>query len=216
MHPYADAPLLPPGEPIDIRTLVQRELGDLEIEIGPGRGGFMLERLAARLDVGMIGFEIKRKWAWIVEDRLARAGFAERGHVFAEDAGAALPRLGPDGSVSAVFLNFPDPWWKKRHQKRLVLKPSLLDEIARLLRPGGELFLQTDVDERARQYDAQVAGHGAFEPSGDEPGSAWLADNPYLATSHRERRAMKDVIPVYRLRFARRAVLPPVSEGTAR
>jgi tRNA (guanine-N7-)-methyltransferase len=151
----------------------------------------------------MLGLEIRRKWAQIVDDRLRRSGHGERARVFAEDARDALVRLGPDASVAAVFLHFPDPWWKKRHQKRLVIGGLLLDEIARLLAAGGELFVQTDVAERADGYDALVAAHGAFEPRGDLPGSASVAQNPYGARSHRERRAEADQIPVHRLRFVR-------------
>jgi tRNA (guanine-N7-)-methyltransferase len=200
---YADAPRLPADAFVDVRRLLAAEPDRIEIEVGPGRGGFLHERLAAEPDIGMIGLEIKRKWAKIVDGRLARLGYSERARVFAEDARDALARLGPDGCVHAFFFNFPDPWWKKRHHKRLVIGPQLLAEIARLLRPGGELFIQTDVADRALGYDALVSANPAFEPFGDSQGSAQLQGNPYCATSHRERRAALDSIPVHRLRFAR-------------
>jgi tRNA (guanine-N7-)-methyltransferase len=202
---YANAPRLPPGDAVDIRTLLSLTCPRVEIEIGPGRGGFLIERLIAREDVTLLGFELKRKWAVIVNERLARAGLADRGVVFAEDARLALPRLGPDGAVAAMFLHFPDPWWKKKHQKRLVLAVDVLDQIARLLGTGGELFIQTDVAERAARYEAQVLGHACFEPLGESSGVAHLADNPYQGRSHRERRALEDQIPIYRLRFRRRS-----------
>src|SRR5438045_6620383 len=106
-------------------------------------------------------------WFVIVNERLARACLADRGRMFAEDARLALPRLGPDGSLAAVFLHFPDPWWKKRHAKRLVLGTDVLEQIARLLRGGGELFIQTDVEERASLYETHVLGHHDFLPAGD-------------------------------------------------
>jgi tRNA (guanine-N7-)-methyltransferase len=105
--------------------------------------------------------------------------------------------------VRRIFLNFPDPWWKKRHQKRKVLDPALVEEAARLLERGGELFLQTDVGERAVEYAALLAGDPRFVPAGDEPGSPTLGDNPYDARSPRERRAIADGLPVHRLRFRR-------------
>ena len=167
----------------------------------------MLERLAARADVAMIGFEVKRKWVTLVNERLERQGVGARGKVFADDAGLALPRLVPNGSIGALYLHFPDPWWKKRHEKRLVMRAQFLDQVARLLRPGGEFFVQTDVEERAERYEMQIAAHPAFEPLGDgeAPRSPRLADNPYQARSHRERRAIADRIPVYRLRFSKKA-----------
>jgi tRNA (guanine-N7-)-methyltransferase len=205
---YADAPRLPADPFVDVRHLFGGQPDRIEIEVGPGRGGFMVERLAIELDTGMIGLEIRRKWATLVDERLARLGHAPRARVFAEEARDAIARLGPDGCVHAVFFNFPDPWWKKRHYKRLVIGPQILTSIARLLAPGGELFVQTDVEERAEGYDALIRANPAFEPFGDSAGSARLADNPYGATSHRERRALADSIPIHRLRFARLADRP--------
>lgn len=196
-----DSPRLPSHEPIDVRSLARGEW--IELEIGPGRGWFLVERAAAEPRAALVGMEVRRKWATIVDGRLRARGFAERARVFAEDARQALPRLGPDGSVRRVFVHFPDPWWKKRHQKRLLLRDAFLDEVARLLAPGGELFVQTDVEERALAYEALVVGDPRFQPAGDEPGSARMADNPYGARSPRERRAIADGLPVHRLRFVR-------------
>jgi len=107
--------------------------------------------------------------------------------------------------VSVFYLHFPDPWWKKRHEKRLVMGAPLLDSIARLLADGGELFVQTDVEERALQYEAQISAHPDLAPAGDAEGSPRLAENPYGARSPRERRAIADGLPVHRLRYRRRA-----------
>jgi tRNA (guanine-N7-)-methyltransferase len=201
---YALAPRLPGEGPVDVRRLVGSGPSRFEIEVGPGRGGFLLGRLAAREDVGLIGFEIKRKWTVLVNERLARHGYGERGRVLAEDVRLAFPRLGPDGSIAAFFFHFPDPWWKKRHHKRLVIGTDVLDQVARLLGAGGELFVQTDVEDRAAAYETQIAAHPAFSPHGDSPASARLAENPYGARSHREVRALADAIPIYRLRFVKR------------
>jgi tRNA (guanine-N7-)-methyltransferase len=174
-----------------------------ELEIGPGRGGFLFERASAAPDAALLGVEVRRKWAQIVDERLAKRGLAGRARVFAEDAKDALSRLGPDAIFRCVFVHFPDPWWKKRHAKRILMDAPLLAEIARLLVAGGELFVQTDVSERAEQYEELVKGDARFAPSGDSDGVARLADNPYGARSPRERRAVQDGLPVHRLRFRR-------------
>jgi tRNA (guanine-N7-)-methyltransferase len=203
-HPYARAPRLPEGEAVALAALVPGE-GPVEIEIGPGRGGFLFERALARPEARLIGLEIRLKWATLVDERLGKQGLGARARVFNADAREALARLAPDGSVEVFYLHFPDPWWKKRHEKRLVMGEGLLDSIARLLAASGELFVQTDVEERAALYDAQIGAHPALEPAGDAPGSARLADNPYGARSPRERRALADGLPVHRLRYRRRA-----------
>jgi tRNA (guanine-N7-)-methyltransferase len=200
-RPYDDAPRLPEGDRVDLRTLVR---GDwIEVEIGPGRGWFLVERAEVEPCAGLLGLEIRRKWASVVDERLARRRLGDRARVFAEDAGMALPRLGPDGSLRRVFVHFPDPWWKKRHQKRLVVRDRFLGEVARLLEPDGELFVQTDVEERACDYEAMVGLDARFAPRGESPGSARITENPYVARSPRERRAMADGLPVVRLRWSR-------------
>lgn len=201
-RPYEDAPRLPEGDALDLRELVRGD--SIEVEIGPGRGGFLFERADAAPSAGLVGLEIRRKWATIVDRRLDKRGYGPRARVFAEDAKVALPRLGPDGVVSRLFLHFPDPWWKKRHHKRLVLGDVFLDEVARLLEKGGELFIQTDVEERADLYERVTSAHPAFEPAGDVAGSPRLAENEYGARSPREHRAIADGLPVWRMRWKRR------------
>jgi tRNA (guanine-N7-)-methyltransferase len=198
-NPYSNAPTLPEGEEIDPRTLFEDQARPIELEIGPGRGTFILERLAAAPDVRMLGLEIRRKWAFVVDERLRARGLGGRGRVLAEDARLALPRL-KAATVRAAFIHFPDPWWKKRHQKRLVASVSLLEQIARVLVPGGELFFQSDVEERAEQFERWVETVPLFVPA--RPGPR-VVDNPYGAMSTRERRAVADGLPIVRLRYTR-------------
>ena len=117
-----------------------------------------------------------------------------------------LDRAGPDGSVARVFVHFPDPWWKKRHAKRRVLGPSFLDTLARLLEPGGALYVQTDVEARALLYRDLIAAHADFALDG---GRGWVEANPFGARSNREARADEDGLPVYRLLAHRLPLGPP-------
>jgi tRNA (guanine-N7-)-methyltransferase len=199
IRPYADAPRLPEGDSIDPRDVVGGGEAPIELEIGPGRGGFLFERLGVDPGIRMVGLEIKRKWASIVDGRLRSRGFGERARVFAEDARDALRRFVP-GCVSVAYVHFPDPWWKKKHQKRLVLSGSLLPELARVVRPGGQLFIQTDVEERALAYEELVASSSNFEPV---HASARIAENPFAARSPREHRAIADGLPIFRLLYRR-------------
>lgn len=195
-NPYAHAPRLPEADPIHLSDLVQPGF-PVELEIGPGRGGFLFERLAAVPELCLLGFEIRRKWATIVDDKLRSAGLGARARVFSEDARVALPRL-PAASLSRIYIHFPDPWWKKRHEKRLVVNPTLLPNVARALVPGGELFVQTDVEDRAAEYQAAI---DAFDGLAAVPGGPRLSENPFLARSPREHRAIKDGLPIHRLLY---------------
>jgi tRNA (guanine-N7-)-methyltransferase len=175
---------------VDLGSLVPGT-GPIEIEIGFGRGRFLLERARAAPESRIIGLEIKAKWAHLVELRRVREELLNA-VAFRADARAVLPRCGPDGSVMRVFIHFPDPWWKKRHAKRRVLDDDVLHHVARLLVKGGELFVQTDVEDRAASMRAQIEAHGGFELVHE-------AQNTYGARSNREVRADEDGLPVYRV-----------------
>lgn len=201
MQRYAAAPRLPDGDSVDWKTVVAGSW--LEVEVGPGRGVFLLERALVEPHAALIGLEIRRKWATIVDDRLTARGLRERARVFAEDAKDALRRIGPDGCVRRLYLHFPDPWWKKRHEKRLVMGDVFLAEVVRLLEPGGELFVQTDVEERAALYAEHIGAENRLSPFGEEAGTAVIGSNPYRAQSNREKRAVADGLPIFRLRYRR-------------
>jgi tRNA (guanine-N7-)-methyltransferase len=206
------APRLPDG-PIDLRALLPGQ-GPLELEVGFGRGAFLLGRAAAVSEVRLIGLEIKAKWAYLVDERRKARGL-DNARAYAADVRVVLPRLGPDGILARAYVLFPDPWWKKRHAKRRVLEPTLLDELARLLRApsqpssadqaagAGELFVETDVEERAEEVVALLQAHPAFALAAESDARGYVADNPFGARSNREERALQDGLPVYRV-LARR------------
>lgn len=193
----AIAPRLPDG-PVALSKLFP-EHAEIEVEIGFGRGMFLIQRAAAAPDAHLLGLEIKSKWAYLVDQRCKRLGL-DHVRAIGGDVREILPRLEPDGAVARVFMHFPDPWWKKRHAKRRLVGAELLDQIARLLRPGGEFFLQTDVEERAEVHAEAVAAHPAFRLEGE---LGRLPANPYGAVSNREKRAAEDGLPVFRV-LARR------------
>lgn len=203
-YPYADAPRLPEAEQVDPRQVVGDATSPIELEIGPGRGGFIWERLHSDPSVRIIGLEIRRKWATIMDRKLQGAGLGSRGRVFAEDAKLALPRF-PDACISRAYVHFPDPWWKKRHAKRLVAQQELVAQMERLLIDGGEFFVQTDVEERANLYQTLFDGSALMQAW---PGGPRVADPGFGARSPRERRAMSDGLPIVRLRYLRRARVP--------
>lgn len=198
-HRYrALAPRAPEGA-IDLTTSLAGS-GPVELEIGFGHGLFLYERAAARPDARLLGLEIKKKWATLVRERCARRGLSNV-TIWSDDARQLLPRV-PAESVSRVFMSFPDPWWKRRHEKRRLTGDTLLDEIVRVLTVGGEFFMQTDVPDRAALHLEALVRHPNIELSGD---AGYIGDNPYQARSNREVRAAEDGLPVYRTLAIKRA-----------
>lgn len=172
---------------------------EIEIELGFGRGAFLLGRAEVARTTRLIGIEIKKKLAFFVEKRRKDRELSNV-RVFGDDARVVLPRLGPDGSVARFFIHFPDPWWKKRHAHRRILDDVLLDQVARLLRKDGELFVQTDVDDRAASMLEVLRARKEFAVEGAD---GLVLANPYGAKSNREVRAEEDGLPIYRI-LARR------------
>jgi tRNA (guanine-N7-)-methyltransferase len=195
------APAPPAAGPIELYSLWEgrgRE-ATYELEIGFGRGMFLIERAQAAPESLIVGLEIKRKWAFLVAERAARLGL-HNARVFGADARDVLARLTPDASFARVFMHFPDPWWKKRHAKRRLNGPGMFDPVARLLRADGELFIQTDVEDRAAGFVEDLLQHGGFEL----PESGYVEENPFGARSNREKRAIADGLPVFRILARRR------------
>ncbi|MFO0680554.1 MAG: tRNA (guanosine(46)-N7)-methyltransferase TrmB [Sandaracinus sp.] len=186
----------PPEGAIDLGTLVPGT-GELELEIGFGRGRFLIERARAAPSSRIVGIEIKSKWSHLVEERRKKLGLENVVALYG-DAREVLPRLGPDGSLARAFVHFPDPWWKKRHARRRVVDDVLMTQLGRLMRPGGALFVQTDVEERAIAMAENIVQSGLFRV---EPGFAHA--NPYGARSNREARADEDGLPVFRIHATR-------------
>jgi tRNA (guanine-N7-)-methyltransferase len=155
----------------------------------------LFERRAAAPQSRIIGIEVKTKLAYQASERLQKRGI-EKVKILCGDAREILKRAQPDRSVQRVALHFPDPWWKKRHDKRRVIGEALLTELARLMKPGGELFIQTDVEHRAEQYLAQLRSTPGFTLAS---ATGYVEANPFDARSNREKRAIEDGLPVWRI-----------------
>lgn len=207
---YAHAPRIPETGKVHIDDLVPGS-GPVLLEIGSGRGMFALQYAAQHPDHRLLALEIRRKYAVLLSERLAARGF-HHARCYAEDARAVLPRLVPDGSVHFVAIHFPDPWWKKRHAKRLVVGDKLVNELARLVAPGGLVFVQTDVDSRAEEYFQRFTAVPYFVNS-DPEGERFVSESPFApARSNREVRAMADGLPIRRMVF-RRTLVSYVTEA---
>lgn len=114
----------------------------VEVEIGIGKGRFLLAAAEGRPEVSHLGVEWANKYLRFAESRAAKKGLANIRFVRV-DAHQLMPVI-PDASVTAYYVFYPDPWPKKRHMKRRFLQPSVADHIARTLLPGGLLHAATD------------------------------------------------------------------------
>jgi len=133
----------------------------LEVELGVGKGLFLLAWAVAHPEVGLIGVERVRKYMKVAALRGARRGLANVRlvHTTAEDL---LFRCLAEGSLAAAHVYFPDPWPKKRHQKRRFFRSSNVTRLADVLAPGGLLRVKTDHDAYASVIREVLAGEPRF------------------------------------------------------
>ena len=138
-----DSPVLAPQPRLDWRQLFGND-HPVEIEVGFGKGLFLCTQGAARPDTNFLGIEIERKYTLFTATRLARARLPNV-KLACTDARWFLAERVTPGSVSALHIYFPDPWWKTRHRKRKLFTKAFADQCARVLRVGGRLHFVTDV-----------------------------------------------------------------------
>jgi len=116
----------------------------VELEIGFGKGLFLLNACQTYPHVNFVGIEILRKYLLYAATRFAKRGLKNVRLVKA-DAREFLRDYVRHDSFQAIHVYFPDPWWKKRHLKRRVFTPDMAGQCQRTLRQGGRLFIVTDV-----------------------------------------------------------------------
>jgi tRNA (guanine-N7-)-methyltransferase len=177
----------------------------LELEIGPGRGGFALGHSGAHPGIDLVCIETRRSDCELIRQRAAGRGLSNL-IVLQGDAKLLLPRLFAPGSLSALHVQFPDPWWKKRHNKRRMVDVELAARMRLLLCPGGAVDFRTDV--RAYADAAMATWEEAGFANAAGPGRLWGEEPEVLST--REQKYARTGQPVYRARFVNAG--PPAGE----
>lgn len=173
----------------------------LELEIGSGHGGFALAFARLRPERALVAIEQRKKFAADVAAKAARRGHDNLA-VLCGDARILAPRLFAAGSLAAVHVHFPDPWWKRRHERRRLVDDRMSGLLLRLLAPGGLLDFRTDVERYAREAVVRLEEAGFVNEGG--PG-AFAAAPPDEIPSTREKRYLASGEPVWRLRMRRPA-----------
>jgi tRNA (guanine-N7-)-methyltransferase len=134
----------------------------LVVEIGFGRGEFLQELAKAELASAFLGIEYSRKRVLKFARRLARGELANV-RLLCISAEVALRDLLLPASVAACWINFPDPWPKKRHHRRRLIQPEITARIASCLVPGGELHVATDHPGYAEAIAECLSGESQLE-----------------------------------------------------
>jgi tRNA (guanine-N7-)-methyltransferase len=210
LAPYLlpDVPRGTPAPPIVWRELFGND-HPVEVEVGFGKGLFLATAGAARPDTNFFGIEIVRKYQLYAATRLATRKLINVRVACADGRAVLKERVAPQ-SVQAVHVYFPDPWWKARHRKRRVFTPEFAHTAGTVIRPGGRLFIATDVEAYFGVMTQIVRDLGpAFRELPPPPPTEPKHDMDYLTNF--ERKFRKEGRPIYRAAYERTEVgLPAV------
>lgn len=174
---------------------------DVEVELGCADARFLFERAPQHPGVDFIGLEIREPLVKTVNEMASEQNLPNLRAVFC-NINVHLPILFPDRSIARMYINFPDPWFKQRHKKRRLVTDELVGMLHAKLRPGGELFFQSDVFDLA--LDAMEVIEGAPHLLANTLGPwSFMRDNPYGAKSLREVRCEERGMRIWRMCYRR-------------
>lgn len=177
------------GDRVDFARVFGRD-GPVHIEVGAGKGTFLLNQAKTHSDIDFLGIEWARKYYRYAVDRIGRWGFTNV-RIIRTEAASFIADFVPDDSVECFHIYFPDPWPKKRHHKRRFLCPANLEQLLRCLKTGGQLRIATDHAEYFEVIEKLIDGRPdklertEFSPgAGAEPGD--------ITGTNYERKYVKD------------------------
>jgi tRNA (guanine-N7-)-methyltransferase len=171
---------------------------DIWLEIGFGGGEHLAHQAKNNPNVNIIGFEPfingTAKLLREVEDNKLTNVLVHNG-----DARDVLEKL-PDNVISKVYILFPDPWPKRKHNKRRLIQKPLLDMLYKAIKPGGELLIATDHEGYAQWILHEIFSHNVFEWQA-KCKADWQNEFPgHIKTKYQLKNMAKTVRPLF-LRF---------------
>jgi len=182
----------------------------LHLDIGSARGRFLLAMAQQRLGWNHLGLEIRRPLVTAAEADRQALGLTNLHYLFANANVSLVQWLGalPTDLLQRVTIQFPDPWFKKKHHKRRVLQPALLLALAGAQQRGRELFVQSDVPAVIEPMVSVIEASGCYaRPATDA--RPWRLTNPLPVPTEREHHVLAQKLPVYRVLYQRNGEPPP-------
>lgn len=174
-----------------MESLFEKPFDSYGLEIGYGAGEHLFHQATRHPDCGFIGCEpflngIGSLLAMIQESPV------ENIRIWQEDARILLEKL-PNQCLDRVFILFPDPWPKIRHQKRRLVKKDLLDALARVMKPGALLRIATDHHDYANWMLAHLMPHHAFEWNASKASDWQTAPEDWVTTRYQQKALASDI-----------------------
>lgn len=184
--------------PVDIETVFADPERPLLLDIGCARGRFLLRMAEAEPKWNYLGVEIREPLVNEANRLAAEAGLTNVHYAFC-NAMLWLDRLLegiPAGVFQSATIQFPDPWFKKKHAKRRMVNEEMVETIARHLSIGGRVFVQTDIEFLADEMFTLFRNDERFTEIPTDT-------NPFPIKTEREKAVEDKDLPVFRSLFVR-------------
>ncbi|MFN8578450.1 MAG: tRNA (guanosine(46)-N7)-methyltransferase TrmB [Candidatus Sericytochromatia bacterium] len=165
----------------------------IDIEIGFGKGQFIVEKAKLYKDINFIGFEVKKG---LVDYTISLIEKNSLSNIYVEKsyANVSIPQKIPNESIRNIYVNFPDPWWKRKHKKRRILQTDYIKIFYNSLKEDGIIYVRTDVKEYSEFVKKNFSEFKEFQ----EIEHDIISDN---IMSNRETRCIEEGLDVYYLAF---------------
>ncbi len=183
-------------KPVDIERVFADPSKPLLLDVGCARGRFLLRMASAEPAWNYLGVEIREP---LVDEanRLAKEAELDNLHYEFCNAMLWLDRLLeniPRGVLQTVTIQFPDPWFKKKHAKRRMVNQEMIDTLALHLAPGGRVFVQTDIEFLSDEMFTLLREDRRFQ-------EILIEGNPFPVKTEREKAVEDKDLPVFRTMF---------------
>ncbi len=183
----------------------------LHLDIGCAKGLFILEMAQLETNWNFLGLEIREPLVVAANAERDERNLKNLHYLFcnANNSLSGILASFPQGILQRVTIQFPDPWFKKRHYKRRMVQPEMVDELAQYLDAGSEVLIQSDVQAVAVEIRDRFQQHPDFQQQHEAP---WLAENPLPVATERELATLSRGEPVYRALFVKKSDRTEVEE----
>ena len=180
----------------------------IHLDIGSAKGYFLIELAKKYPEWNFVGLEIRETLVSLCEKKRKKLELNNLKFLFC-NVNVSLDEWLSDldyGLLKRVSIQFPDPWFKRKHFKRRVLKTNLLNSIAKSMSEDGEIFIQSDIF-KLFEYMSNTIDKSKYFNRKDERDMRFIDKNPYNVKTDRELFSIKKNLPIYRSMYIRNSLL---------
>ena len=180
----------------------------IHLDVGSAKGEFLIELASKYPEWNFVGLEIREPLVSLCEKKRKQLELNNLKFLFC-NVNVSLDKWLSEldyGLLKRVSIQFPDPWFKRKHFKRRVFKKSLIDTLAKSLSKDGELFIQSDIFKLIDSM-TKIIDKSCYFDRKCLDGFKWLDKNPYSVKTDREIFVSEKQLPIYRAMYLRNSIL---------